>query len=279
MTLPMIVKTELDKPMKDLANSCDHKTLAIWAAECAQRTLHYFTDKYDDPRPTQAIAALHTWIKDSIFIMANIRARALGAHAAAREVPNDNPARSAARAAGQAIATAHVPAHAIGPALYGATAVRDATGSFDEALRERRWQYKRLLELKKLAPKYHGIILDAEFNDSSYPLKFKIFAKKKSRSLGWLLYGIAVHEADIKQTIGDIQANMKTDKPYYAHFYGDNEIIVIFKDKVFSMTPDERTWTPAVSYGETLGIIRNQLVFAPTTFENESKYFKRKELI
>lgn len=44
--------------------------------------------------------------------MADIRKASLNSHAAAREVGEDSPARSAARACGQAVATAHVLRHA-----------------------------------------------------------------------------------------------------------------------------------------------------------------------
>jgi len=44
--------------------------------------------------------------------MADVRKNALAAHAAAREVNDDDAARSAARVAGHALATAHVPTHA-----------------------------------------------------------------------------------------------------------------------------------------------------------------------
>ncbi|OGB63001.1 hypothetical protein A2X44_03250 [candidate division CPR3 bacterium GWF2_35_18] len=40
--------------------------------------------------------------------MAVIRKASLDSHAAARDVGEDNPARSSARSAGQAVATAHV---------------------------------------------------------------------------------------------------------------------------------------------------------------------------
>jgi hypothetical protein len=79
-----------------------------------------------------------------------IRKASLDAHTAAREVGEDNPARSAARAAGQAVATAHVRTHAPGAALYALQAIHRATGAWeaDAALtREREWQYQRLLEL------------------------------------------------------------------------------------------------------------------------------------
>ena len=72
------------------------------------------------------------------------------AHAAAREVGEDNAARSAAHATGQAVATAHVPTHSLGAAIYALQAVYRATKSpdADAALaKEREWQYRHLLEL------------------------------------------------------------------------------------------------------------------------------------
>ena len=129
----------------------DHKTLGIWAADCAERVLPYFEEKYpEDNRPRKAIEALRTWVQTGVFKMADIRRDALAAHAAAREAGKDNVARSAARAAGQALATAHVPTHSIAAAVYAATAVRDATGSIDETDKERGWQYQHLLDLTKV---------------------------------------------------------------------------------------------------------------------------------
>ena len=84
--------------------------------------------------------------------MAVIRNASLTSHAAAREVAEDNAARSAARAAGQAVATAHVPTHSIGAANYALQAIHRATipSDADAAVsRERDWQYLRLLELRK----------------------------------------------------------------------------------------------------------------------------------
>jgi len=149
MEKPKLVKTDLDNPITELAIKSDHKTLGIWAADCAERVLHYFEEKYpEDNRPRKAIEALRTWASTGVFKMADIRRDALAAHAAAREVEKDNVARSAARAAGQALATAHVPTHSIAAAVYAATAVRDATGSIDETKKERAWQYQHLLDLR-----------------------------------------------------------------------------------------------------------------------------------
>ena len=153
MKKPKMVKTDLDKPIMELANRTDHRMLGIWAADCAERVLPYFEEKYpEDKRPRKAIEALRVWVQTGKFKMTDVRRDSLAAHAAAREVrENDDAARSAARSAGQAVATAHVPIHAIGAAVYAATAVRDATGSDDAVAEEQDWQYQHLLDLNKSA--------------------------------------------------------------------------------------------------------------------------------
>lgn len=87
-----------------------------------------------------------------VFKMADVRKAALDAHAAAREVGEDNAARSAARAAGQAMATAHVSTHSIAAANYSLQAIYRATKSSDaEAaiVKERAWQFQRLFGLRE----------------------------------------------------------------------------------------------------------------------------------
>ena len=143
--------THKDEEMLELIKDTDHKTLAVWAIDCAERVLPYFEEKYpEDHRPRQAIEALQAWIHTGVFKMAVIRKASLNSHAAAREVGEDNAARSAARAAGQAVATAHVPRHSYGPAVYAQQAIHRATNSFDAdaaVAKEREWQYQHLLNL------------------------------------------------------------------------------------------------------------------------------------
>jgi hypothetical protein len=141
----------MDTPIAELVRKTDHTTLAVWAADCAERVLPWFEEKYPgDTRPRTAIEAIRQWARTGVFRMADVRRTSLAAHAAARDAEEGNPARSAARAAGQAMATAHVPAHALAAAIYAATAVRDAASPADAnsaAIKEREWQYRHLLEL------------------------------------------------------------------------------------------------------------------------------------
>lgn len=147
--------TRKDEEMLEAIRTTDHKTLAIWAVDCAERVMPYFEEKHpQDHRPRQAIETLKVWINTGVFKMADIRKASLASHAAAREVGEDSPARSAARAAGQAVATAHVPRHSYGAAIYAQQAIHRATNPSDAdaaVAKERDWQYRHLLELRKSA--------------------------------------------------------------------------------------------------------------------------------
>ena len=135
-----------------LVKNTEHKTLAMWAIDCVERVMPYFEEKFpDDHRPQQAIEALLDWIQTGVFVMAVIRKASLSSHAVARDVGEDNAARSAARAAGQAVATTHVPMHALGAANYALQAIHRATNPSDAnaaVAEEREWQIQHLLDLR-----------------------------------------------------------------------------------------------------------------------------------
>ena len=140
--------------MVNLARTTDQKILVAWAIDCVEHVMPYFEEKYpQDNRPRKAIETLQEWMETGIFKMLIIRKASLDAHAAARDVGEDSPARSAARAAGQAVATAHVPQHALGSAIYAQQALYRATTPSDAdaaVAKERDWQYQHLLALKDI---------------------------------------------------------------------------------------------------------------------------------
>jgi hypothetical protein len=124
----------------------DHRSLVLWAADCAEHVLPYFEEKYpQDDRPRQAIEAGRAWVRGEVK-MSQARAAALAAHAAARDAA-DAAAVAAARSAGHAAATAHVPDHARHAANYAVTAATCAAIlKADAAAMERDWQYRCLPE-------------------------------------------------------------------------------------------------------------------------------------
>ena len=140
----------MDNPIAELLSKLDHKTLVIWATDCAEHVLPYFEEKYPkDNRPRKAIEAGRAWIRGEIA-MSEARTAAFAAHAAARDA-NPDAARAAARAAGHAAATAHVAGHAVHAATYAARAAGHTVGSTDvdaAIAKERDWQYQQLLNLR-----------------------------------------------------------------------------------------------------------------------------------
>src|SRR5581483_1768461 len=117
----------------------DHRALAKWAANCAERVLPLFEKDSDDQRPRFAVETARAWAKGTCRVGEAQRA-AVAAHAAAREA-QDESATAAARAAGHAAATAHTADHSLGASLYALKAVEAAQGSVDE---ERKWQRENL---------------------------------------------------------------------------------------------------------------------------------------
>ncbi|HTY47447.1 MAG TPA: hypothetical protein VMB46_07260 [Methanomassiliicoccales archaeon] len=140
-----------ENPITELVKRTDHRTLAFWAADCAERLLPLFEKDYPmDARPKEAIRGLREFARTGRFSMNEVRRLSLACHAAAREAPKGSAASYAARAIGQAIATAHAPLHALGPAAYAPKAIKASDPENAEIMtsRERAWQYEHLLELK-----------------------------------------------------------------------------------------------------------------------------------
>jgi hypothetical protein len=118
----------------------DRRVLAVWAADCAERTLSLFEAQAPgDTRPREAIDGVRAFARGEMRI-GPVRTLAARSHAAAREV-GDPAAAGAARAAGHAAATAHMAAHARGAAAYAAKAVGLAAPHDPAAVEDEvRWQ-------------------------------------------------------------------------------------------------------------------------------------------
>lgn len=127
----------------------DQRSLAIWAADCAERVLLFFEEAFPEgDRLRNAIETCRMWVRTGEFKMAVIREASLGAHAAACEAKDNDVACFAARAAGQAVATAHVAQHAYGGAYYAlkAIAASDPANAEENVSRECDWQSQHLPE-------------------------------------------------------------------------------------------------------------------------------------
>jgi hypothetical protein len=127
----------------------DQRSMAIWAADCAERILFFFEEAFPkDDRPRKAIEACRRWVHTGVFRMTDIRGASLAAHDAARDAKANDAACFAAHAAGQAVATAHVPQHAYGGAYYAlkAIAANDPMNAEAKVAEECNWQSQHLPE-------------------------------------------------------------------------------------------------------------------------------------
>jgi len=119
--------------------------------------------------------------------------------------------------------------------------------------------------------KFHGILVKLAFRDISFPDKFEVFSTKIAGD--WIIYGISIEESILRNTIDDIQSHMRSDDNFYAHLYNDDSLVVIYKDRHFTISPHISSWDEAVDYGLQLGIMREQLDFWPNRFQDEIHYF------
>jgi hypothetical protein len=99
-----------------------HRTLVLWALDCAKTTLEQFESKYPkESRPRTALELCEAWAQGRIKMPAAKRA-ILDAHAVAKEI-DDGEYGALAHAIGHAGASVHVETHALGLVIYELTAI------------------------------------------------------------------------------------------------------------------------------------------------------------
>ena len=122
---------------------------------------------------------------------------------------------------------------------------------------------------------YHGIIINLSLKHQSTIHSLDVIGQKNV-FLNWLvLLKVCVHPQELETIIKTLQVNMVERfgfyvPHFYCHFYREDELIIVFKDRVFLVKTDPSTWHEVLSYGRSLGIPVNQLDFAPYRLEDET---------
>ncbi len=137
----------------------DRRTVAVWAADCAERVLPLFeaeAEAPDDARARDAIVRARAFARGELTAADEIRRRFVAGRAAHSAT---SPAGvAAARSAAQAAGVAHMGAHALGAAAYAAKAAGLAHPDTPDARAiEVRWQLAALspaavVALRRLPP-------------------------------------------------------------------------------------------------------------------------------
>ena len=143
-----------DIRMKELIETIEHKTLALWSIDCLERFMPYLESKYpNEERPRTAINILKQWLNDEIT-MWEARKYCWKVLAFGREIEeSDKVGCQIARACSHTLATCHVPRHCEGVTIYTLSSIQyqnqDNENVFELMENEREWQINHLLELKK----------------------------------------------------------------------------------------------------------------------------------
>ena len=121
---------------------------------------------------------------------------------------------------------------------------------------------------------YHGIILSLSQRDKVIFRTLKIIGIK-GLFLGLIrFYKVSVGGKQLSEVMNRLQANMNNrilfkKMNFYAHFYRDSELIIVYKDRVFNVGTEKSSWKEAIEYGKLLGIPANQLDFYPCNVADE----------
>lgn len=121
---------------------------------------------------------------------------------------------------------------------------------------------------------YHGIIVNISQRDRSIFGSLEVIGTKRLLFGLLILHKVRVRENEIDELIKTVQANMVykilfKKQEFYAHLYRNDELIIVYRERVFRVSTDRASWGEALEYGRRLGIVERQLDFIPNRFEDE----------
>lgn len=114
--------SECLQELKKMIEQQKHRTLVVWALDCAKIPLAQFEERYPhELRPRMALELCEAWSKGKIKMPAAKRV-ILDSHAVAKEI-DDSIYGALCHAIGHAGATVHVETHALGLPFYELTSI------------------------------------------------------------------------------------------------------------------------------------------------------------
>lgn len=118
---------------------------------------------------------------------------------------------------------------------------------------------------------YLGILVEQSLRDPAITQAFRIVSVKRGKFWVFLLH--SVPSDDFERHVKLIQSNMVTDGHWYAHYFRDDELVVVYRDAIFHVLTDPASWGPAIEHGLASGIPREQLDFQPRTQSDVEQFF------
>ena len=112
---------------------------------------------------------------------------------------------------------------------------------------------------------YHGIIINLSQKDKSIFNTVEVIGKRKFLFGLLTLYKVKVSPENIDKVLKAFQTNMSDriflrKQEFYFHFYRGNELIIVFRNKIFKVSTDKSSWADAITYGIQLKIRKTSLI-------------------
>jgi len=118
---------------------------------------------------------------------------------------------------------------------------------------------------------YLGIVIQQSLKDNDFTPPGRVVARKRVKT--WVFLLVSVAPAEFDKHVLALRNSMVTDDTWYAHYFRDRELVIVFREAVFKVGIDPATWAPAIAYGLEKGVPLEQLDFHPRTAEDAARFF------
>lgn len=108
--------------------------------------------------------------------------------------------------------------------------------------------------------KYTGSVILESLEDELFLNELPIIGLKITKDENptdrWHIFKVEINREQVEKLKDVIKDS------WYAHFWIGDDVLVVYKSKIFSIDADDRsTWKECVDYGLSIGIIEKQLDF------------------
>jgi hypothetical protein len=114
---------------------------------------------------------------------------------------------------------------------------------------------------------FFGIVIEQSLADPAFAETLDVSARKQDPNGSWVFLLVRIDPERLSSELERIRQAIASDQPWYAHFFSDDRLAVVFADAIFELSTDPASWSSAIEHGLALGIPREQLDFWPRTVE------------
>lgn len=112
---------------------------------------------------------------------------------------------------------------------------------------------------------YVGVLIEQSLAEPAGLCGIEVLRRQRDPHGTWVFLLVRVRGGQERETFAGLQTALRKDGPWYAHFFRGDQLVVIYRDAIFTMSVDAETWGPAIDHGRRLGFPAEQLDFVPHT--------------